>query len=95
MYIKIHKGQLGEVVAICDEDIMGKKFEDKEKQIEVSEFFYKGEIKEPKEIIEIMKQATNLNLVGKNTIKLALKEKIINKENIIKIKGVPHAQCLK
>ena len=35
-----------------------------------------------------------LNLVGKKTVDLGLRLGLISKENIIKIQGVPHAQCI-
>ena len=43
-------------------------------------------------ILDIMKKAETLNIVGKRSINLALKNGIIIKENVIKIKGIPHAQ---
>jgi uncharacterized protein len=92
MYVKIHKSQDSIVTAICDEDLIGKKFSDEEKQLEITERFYKGEITSEEETIKIMQAATNLNLVGKKTIDLALKNKIIDKDSIIKIKNIPHAQ---
>ena len=92
MYVKIHKSQDSIVTAICDEDLIGKKFSDEEKQLEITERFYKGEITSEEETIKIMQAATNLNLVGKKTIDLSLKNKIIDKDSIIKIKNIPHAQ---
>mgnify|MGYP001602783022 FL=1 len=45
-----------------------------------------------KQVVGIIKDAGNVNLMGKKSIELGLKAGIIEKENIIKIKGVPHAQ---
>jgi hypothetical protein len=94
MYLKIHERQNRKIIAVCDKDLIGKIFEEKDLQLKVSENFYKGSILPEKEIIAILKDAININLVGKKTIKLALKNNIISKENIIKIKGVPHAQVI-
>ena len=92
MYVKIHEYKESKITAICDEDLIGRTIEDKEKAIEVSERFYKGSKKSEKETLKIMKEAENLNLVGKKTIDLALKNNIIEKQGIIKIKDIPHAQ---
>jgi uncharacterized protein len=92
MYVKTHESEARIVVAICDEDLIGKNFSEDEKQLNISERFYKGEKKSESEVVEIMKEATNLNLVGKKTIDLAIKNDIIEKESIITIKNVPHAQ---
>ncbi len=92
MYLKIHKTQFSEIVCICDEDLIGKKFEDKDLQLDITERFYKGEKKTEDEIIKILKSATNINIVGEKSINTALKAGVISKENIIKIKNIPHAQ---
>ena len=92
MYVKIHKSKDRHVVAVCDEDLIGKKFETKKLVLNVSERFYKGEKLSDEETYNVMKNALNLNIVGKRAIKLAIKNDIIEKENIIKIKNIPHAQ---
>ncbi len=92
MYIKIHKAPAGDVVAICDEDILGKTLEDKKYSVKISEHFYKGEIKGAATIIPILKLAVNINIIGKESVALGLKIGIIKQENIIMIAGVPHAQ---
>ncbi|MBI1972916.1 DUF424 family protein [Candidatus Woesearchaeota archaeon] len=92
MYIKIHKAPAGEVIAVCDENILGKTLEDKKKHIKVSEHFYKGEIKDAAAIAPILETATNINLIGKEAVALGLKLGIIAEENVMVIAGVPHAQ---
>lgn len=98
MYIKIH--YTGErygnrfVVAVCDEDLIGKTIKDKKYNIKVNESFYKGDIMDEEEIIKILKDSTNVNLIGKKSIEVGLKAGIISKENIITISGIPHAQAV-
>ncbi len=92
MFIKIHKNFGNEIIAVCDEDLIGKTIEDKKMKITITERFYKGEKKSSTEIISILKEAKNANLVGKETIKLAIDNNLIKKENVIKIKNIPHAQ---
>jgi len=92
MYVKVHESEARIVVAICDEELIGKKFSEEDKQLEITERFYKGEKEEEEKVIEIMKEASNLNIVGKETVKLALESEIIEKEAIITIKNIPHSQ---
>ncbi len=92
MYVKIHKTGKNIIVAICDENLLGKKFEEKNCQLEISEEFYKGEIMPEKEIIKIIKTAPIVNLVGKKSVDLGIKSGIVSKEDIKKVKGVPHVQ---
>ena len=94
MYVKIHKKQGRTVIAIADKEIIGMKFEEGKFQLEVSEHFYKGEEKSEEEVIALLKEATNVNLVGKKSVALAVKEGIIQEENIIRIKKIPHACIL-
>ena len=92
MYIKIHKSGNSEVLAVCDEEIMGKTFEEKDLQLKISESFYKGEKKSEMEVLDIIENFDNMNIVGKKSIKLALDNDIITQDSIIYIEGVPHAQ---
>ncbi len=86
--VKIHEG----CVAVCDADLVGKKFEEGELSLDVSERFYGGEKVSREELKEVFSESTNLNLVGKETVDIALEEKVIKNEDVIVIQGVPHAQ---
>ncbi len=93
VYIKIHKGS-HEIVAICDEDLIGKKFHKGKLVLNITEYFYKGEKKSDNDTNKVMKEANNLNIVGKKSIKIALELGIIDKESVIVIGGVPHVQAI-
>ncbi|MEW5759585.1 MAG: DUF424 family protein [Candidatus Thermoplasmatota archaeon] len=92
--MKIHRAGVDIMVAACDASILGKVFEEGELRIEVSENFYDGMRVDKNEFIETVKSSTIANLVGKNVIKYALEAGIINKGDIIEIKGIPHAQIV-
>ncbi len=94
IYIKLHKNNEGFVTAACDEELLNKVLKEGKLALDVSEHFYKGKLVEDKEAEDILRNASNLNLVGKRCIDIALKLKLILKENIITIKGVPHAQAI-
>lgn len=86
------------VVAVCDSDLLGKRFEEGRFQLDVKESFYKGDEKSESEIIEILKdmkiEDASFNIVGKKSIKAALKAGIINEEAISEIQGVEFALVL-
>jgi len=94
IYVKTHKTEEREVVAMCDEDVLGKTFEEGEVILEVSERFYKGKLVDDETAKDILKNGDILNLVGKKIVNLALKTGVVSKINIIKIKGIPHAQVI-
>lgn len=87
-YVKIHN----EVTAICDSDLIGKILEEKDLELKVTENFYKGELVNEEQLISIIKEARNLNVVGKNIVDLCLKLKLIEKEHVLFINKIPHAQ---
>ena len=87
--LKLHKNENSEVVSLCDSNLIGKTFEEGKLRIEVSERFYKGEELSKEKILLILKNCSNANIVGKESIKLALDSSIIEKESIIKIKKIP------
>lgn len=97
MHIKIHKAYRT-VVAICDSDILGKKFEEGIKQLDIRENFYKDEEKSEQETIEIMKdfamEDATFNIAGRQSVRAALKAGIINKHGIKHVQGVPFALVL-
>lgn len=85
------KGQF--LVAVCDKDLLGKKIGN-ELKITVKDNFYRGELVDEKKALALMKKSSICNLLGKNIVDLALKNKFITKENIIFIGDVPHAQFI-
>ena len=89
--VNVHRGS-NPVVAICDKNLIGKTFTDGKVEIKVNEHFYNGEEKNDVEVVEIMQKYDNLNIVGNESIKLAIKCGAVNKENVLVIRGVPHAQ---
>lgn len=95
--IKIHQ-TYRDVIAICDSDLLGKKFEQGNLQLDIKESFYKGKEKTRQEIIQIMKdlsrEDSTFNIVGEDSIKCALEAGIISKDGIKKIQGIPFALVL-
>lgn len=86
------------IVAICDSNLLGKKFEEDKFQLDVKESFYKGEETSKEKAIEIMKnmviEDATFNIVGKESIKTAIEAGIITQENVGKIQEIPFALIL-
>jgi hypothetical protein len=91
-YTKIYRVENEIIVAACDKDLCGKILEDGELILKITEEFYGGEIVGEEEMRHHLSTATIANLVGNNIVKLAIEEGIIDSENVLKIKGVSHAQ---
>lgn len=94
VYVKIHDTGSSSVLCICDEDLIGKTLTEGNLVMIVTPRFYQGEIKSEEEVIILIKSATNMNILGKASIAIALKAGVIANENIRMIGGVPHAQVI-
>ncbi|MEE9152086.1 MAG: DUF424 family protein [Thermoplasmata archaeon] len=95
IWIKVYTTQGEVVLAACDEDILGKIFEEGELQLPVLESFYGGEKVTHELFVKQLKTATIVNLTGREVISIASKMGMINEDCIIEIGGVPHAQIAK
>jgi len=97
MQIKIHKSYRT-VIAVCDSDLIGKKFEEGKRQLDIRENFYKDEEATEEEAIKLMQfqavEDATFNIVGKESIMAAIKAGIITKSSVSKIKGIPFALVL-
>ena len=82
------------LLAVCDSELKGKKIESKGVMLDLSADFYDGEEMQEDEVIKLMKVAALVNLVGENSVSLGIKSEVIEKENVILVSGVPHAQWL-
>ena len=97
MQVKIQKSYRN-IVAICDSELLGKKFEENKFQLNIKESFYKGEEKDKEEVLEIIKDMSKedatFNIVGKEAVNTALEAGIITKQGIKEIQGIPFALVL-
>lgn len=95
MIAKLHKSREGRtILAVCDSDIFGKKFEENDLQLDLCSGFYKGEKMDEKRITELFKVVSIVNLVGEKSVSLGIKSGVIEKENVKKISGIPYAQAI-
>jgi hypothetical protein len=83
------------IVAVCDDDLIGKIFCEGELQIEVHRDFYEGELETKEAVLSALQEADIANIVGRRSIECAIECGCINPKNVITIDGVPHAQMLR
>ncbi len=97
MFVNVIKSYR-DVVAICDKELLGKKFEEEKFQLDVKENFFKGKESSKEEVSEIMREMkledSTFNIIGEKSIKTALETGIISKEGIRRIANIPFALVL-
>jgi len=95
LHIKIHEQGTKKVLAACDSELLGKTLFDGKIEFKVSENFYGGKKIEESELTELLSKHENINLIGEECVKIAIKKGLIRESSIIRIKGVPHAQIFR
>ncbi|MFA4819337.1 MAG: DUF424 family protein [Candidatus Aenigmatarchaeota archaeon] len=92
-YYNLFKKDREVLLAICDEDILGKTFNSGDLEITISEF-YKGKNCDGTGALKLAKNATIINAVGNNIINMLIEKKIVEASSVMKIGGTMHAQVI-
>ncbi|MBI2145436.1 DUF424 family protein [Candidatus Woesearchaeota archaeon] len=82
------------ILAVCDKEIHGKKFADKNAVLDLSSKFYDGEEEDAEAVEKLVMRAYTINAVGKNAVAAVVKLGLAAKEDIKAVAGVPHVQIL-
>lgn len=91
VYLKIHIRNEIETVACCDELLLNHIFTEGNLRIEITKQFFGGNLIDIDDAVEILKDASYFNIVGENIISKVIDLKILPKEGIRSINGVPMA----
>jgi len=94
MLTKIHKKGDQTILALCDSDLIGKKFEENQVILDLESEFYQGEEQDNDMIADMMRNVDIVNMVGEKSIALAQKEGLLGKDEIKEVQGIPHAQII-
>ncbi len=95
MYMKQYDTQGQLLVAVCDKEIIGKKFREGELTLIVETGFYKGADASESEIREALSCATIANIAGEKSIACAVECGCVDPDTVIFIEGIPHAQMVR
>ena len=82
------------LLAIADNEILGKTFSEGILQLTVNRDFYCHETCNEEEAIELLRDATNVNAVVAKIVDVMLQKKLVMPNAILMIQGVPHAQVI-
>ena len=86
------------VVAVCDSELLGKRFEEGNFQLHVKENFYGGEEMSEEETIEFLRhmaqEDATFNIVGENSVRAALEAGVIHEKSVGSVQGVQFAIVL-
>lgn len=84
--VKVSDYQKNLVLNICDIDLLGKNIVEDQLNMNISKSYYGQKIIEHEEAKHLLKNASIINMVGKDTVSLSI-ELGIGSENAIKLVG--------
>ncbi len=94
MYLRIHNNPQGKVVAVCDEDLLGKVLEDKDVRMDLERYrsFYDERKAGSDEVEEALRSFDSANIVGKEAVGVAVRMGLAGKKDVMYIKRTPYIQ---
>ncbi len=95
--IKVVRSQR-DVVAICDSELIGKKFEEGKLQLDVKESFFRGdEFDDASALIllnKMLQEDATFCIVGKKAVELSLEAGVVQEDGIKTVEGIPFSLVL-
>lgn len=99
IYLKLHNTDNGDILAMCDSTLIEKVLSEDDLEINIRDYsdFYKGQLLDRKAADPLIKREKVYcaNIVGKESVDLALEKGIIEKGNIKRIMKVPYANAFR
>lgn len=96
MFLKVHHYPgSGDVVAVCDRELLDTTLKHGDVEIEVSEKFYGSTPATPEEVSAAIRNASNVNLIGERSVAVAIDAGLISRDSCIMIGDIAHAQIFR
>lgn len=94
VYLKTHNSGNEVLIAVCDCDLMGRKFCEGHLHVEIQPGFFGEKKATSHEVEDALAKATIANLVGEKAVGQAIRLGYVAHENVLVIEGVPCAQMV-
>ncbi len=95
VYVKTYIKGSQTLVTVCDTNLIGKTLREGRVKLEVTSKFYGEQLATTEETVEALLKADTGNIVGKNAVKVAVENKLVDPAAVIYIAGVPHVQFVR
>jgi hypothetical protein len=94
VFFKIHRKDKTEVLAICDECLLGKELSNEKIRMKVRSQFYRGNAISKGDALDLMRRYSNINALG-SVLELGIEKKVINEDAVFWLnddenKVIPH-----
>lgn len=98
IYVKLHESDDGNIIAMCDESLIGKTLSEGELFIDINSYsdFYTGELVDAASYeLPELDEVISFNIIGEESVEFCIRNSIIEAENIKTVEGVPVAHAYK
>jgi hypothetical protein len=93
MFLKVHHSrEMGDVVAVCDRELLNSTIHHEKLTITIPEAFYGNTPATEDEVRAALKHAGNINLIGERSVNLAIGMGLVTRAGCMMIGTIPHAQ---
>ena len=82
VFFRIHRQDGTEILAICDEELLGKVLSNSKIKMKVPNKFYKGQAISKSDALQLMRRYVNINIIG-SVIELGIEKNRIKKDAVI------------
>lgn len=94
IYIKVHVTPEGEIIAMCDSELLGKAYREGETELDLRRYasFYKGDLVSERvaESTPAINDFYTANVVGKRSVGIFIKKGMASESEVMKIKEIPY-----
>lgn len=94
IYLRIHKTDKGDMIAMCDENLLGKVLNEGKAELDLKTYsdFYKGDLMNKEQIAKALglAQLYSANIVGKEAVGVVVEKGLVEKGHVKKISKVPY-----
>ena len=95
IYIKKHPTDNGEMVAMCDEELLGKIFTEGKIELDLEKYseFYRGELMDEEKAKKYVGYSLyTANIVGKRSVAIVIEKGLVSEDSVRRIAGVEVVQ---
>ncbi len=88
MLARMHRMGGDTILAVCDKEVVGRTLKGDGRSLTVTESFYKGTQIEEETLVEWMKSASSMNIVGNRAVEIAIREGYASQDQAFELDGV-------
>ena len=94
VYFKVHRKNNVEILALCDESLLGQEIFNEKARMKIPANFYRGQEIEAQDALQLMRNYANINVVG-SVLELGIRQNLINEDAVLWFttlegKKIPH-----